>query len=175
MPLITLAVTVVLACFALGVLHLPPQELEGQMDAKGNSVTGTYDRIDDSFMGAVKVVFPTGAVYYGDFKEYRFNGEGVFEGKSVDETGTTVTWRYEGTFVDGRLEGEGSYSDDLGFYSGSFTNSLPSGQGVYTSHEGWNYTGEFQAGCMTGWGTVTLADGTSLSGRFEDGLQVSDK
>lgn len=173
LPILTLAITVVLACFALGAVQTPPQELNGEIDAKGNKITGTYDPVDDVFLGKVNIVFPTGAVYNGSFEGYRFNGYGVFEGSDTAEDGTVNPWRFEGNFIEGHLEGEGSYTDSLGNYTGTFRNSLPNGQGVYTSHSGWRYEGEFQAGCMTGLGTVYLVDGTSTSGRFEDGLQVS--
>lgn len=175
MPILTALLTIALAFFALGAIQAPPQELKGEADARDNKITGAYDPTTDSFIGGVKVEFPTGAVYTGDFEGYRFNGYGVFEGEDTNEQGETVTWRYEGTFVNGRLSGQGSYIDALGSYQGMFQNSIPEGKGTYTSVSGWTYEGEFQAGCMTGWGTVTLADGTSTSGQFEDGLQVSGR
>lgn len=167
------ACTVALACFALGAWQVPPRELRGELDVKGNSISGTFDAASDTYLGPVNIVFASGAVYDGGFEGHRFNGYGVFEGQDVSEEGELLTWRFEGTFVNGKLEGEGSYIDQLGSYRGSFTDSLPDGRGVYTSTSGWIYEGEFEAGTITGRGTVQLADGTISSGLFEDGQQIS--
>ncbi len=165
--------TVSLACFALGVWQAPPYEVENEVDAKGNSISGLYNPVTEEFVGSAQVVFAAGGVYDGGFEGNRFNGYGIFNGEDTLEDGTVLGWRFEGTFVEGRMEGEGSYSDSLGSYTGTFSHSLPDGYGVYASNSGWRYEGEFQAGSMTGKGTVTLADGSVSTGWFEDGLQIS--
>lgn len=169
----TALVTIFLASFALGLWQVAPQEVKDERDTKGASVSGLYDVASDTYIGDTQVVFTNGIIYNGGFTNHRFNGYGVCRGEGTTEAGEVYSWRYEGTFANGRLEGEGSYSDHLGIYVGGFSGSLPSGQGVYTSHSGWRYEGEFQAGSMTGRGTVFLADGSASSGLFEDGLQVS--
>jgi len=173
LPLITALVTVALACVALGVWQPASYEVDGLLDAKGNSFSGVFSPGTDEFIGSVHLVFATSEVYEGGFAGNRFNGSGVLSGVETADDGTTNAWQFEGTFVNGRLEGQGSYTDNMGSYTGTFTNSLPNGQGVYSSNSGWRYEGEFQMGMMTGQGTVYLADGTSASGQFEDGLQVS--
>ena len=165
--------SVALASFALGAWQpRQPYLLEGEQDARGNTFSGLYDPTANAYVDTVQVVFSTNEVYEGGLEDNRFNGYGILKGETtVDDE--TFAWRFEGTFVDGRLEGEGSYLDNLGSYVGMFSNSLPNGQGVYRSNNGWRYEGEFLAGMMTGRGTVFLADGTSASGLFEDGMQVS--
>ncbi len=173
LPALVLLLTVALACFALGVLRLPNSTVTNQPDSNENSFSGTYDPNSDQYIGSVSVVFASNAVYDGGLDGHRFNGHGVFSGQEQTAEGETVYWRFEGDFVEGRLEGEGTYNDHLGNYTGTFRDSLPDGQGVYTSTSGWRYEGEFQAGLMSGQGTVFLADGSSTSGTFEDGLQLS--
>jgi hypothetical protein len=165
--------TVVLACFALGALQTPPRQLAAEPDARGNRVTGLYSQTDDRFIGPTQIAFTSGAVYEGDLEGHRFNGHGILRGETVNEAGERMVWRFEGQFVDGHLEGEGSYLDHLGTYAGTFSNSQPQGYGIYSSNSGWRYEGEFKAGAMTGEGTVYTADGNATTGRFEDGLQVS--
>jgi len=147
--------------------------LENQLDAHGNSFSGLYDPAANVFVGSARVVFTTAAVFEGGIEENRFNGQGVIKGEALDDEGVSHVWRFEGNFVNGRLEGRGSYIDHLGTYEGEFVNSLPNGQGVYVSNSGWRYEGEFLAGLMTGRGTLYLADDVSSSGQFEDGLQIS--
>jgi len=171
--LATLALSVALACIALGVWQPAPQLLKNELDARGNSFSGLYDPSANVFVGSAQVLFATGAVYEGGMEENRFSGHGVLRGQEIDAEGNRHIWRFEGNFVNGRLEGQGSYKDHLGSYEGEFANSLPNGQGVYSSQSGWRYEGEFLAGMMTGKGTLYLADGSSSSGLFEDGLQMS--
>jgi len=149
--------------------------VEESLDVKGNSFTGLYDPADNVFVGPVRVMFASNAVYEGGLAGNRFEGQGVLKGEQVSADGAILSWRFEGTFENGRLEGEGMYRDHQGRYIGEFINSLPSGKGIYYSNSGWRYEGEFVAGMMTGQGTVILANGTSSSGQFEDGLQVSVK
>jgi hypothetical protein len=51
-----------------------------------------------------------------------------------------------GSFVEGRLTGEGTYRDAQGLWEGDFENSLPHGAGRYHSAAGWSRTGDFQQG-----------------------------
>jgi len=173
LPLVILVISVALACIALGAWQPQPQLLENELDARGNSFSGLFDQSSNVFVGSAQVVFATGAIYEGGMEENRFNGHGVLRGQIKDDEGTVHNWRFEGTFVNGRLEGSGSYRDHLGSYEGEFANSLPNGQGVYRSQSGWRYEGEFLAGMMTGRGTLFLADGSSSGGLFEDGMQMS--
>ncbi|GHT79521.1 hypothetical protein FACS1894104_4320 [Actinomycetota bacterium] len=85
-------------------------------------------------------------------------------------TERAATWTIEGNFVNGRLVGAGSYADSEGSYSGNFENSMPHGQGVYTSNAGWRYEGNFTMGSMTGHGTVYTAEGETLKGQWQSGV-----
>jgi len=163
---------VALASFALSAWQPQPYLMENELDARGNSFSGLYDPVANAFIDSVQVVFTSGAIYEGGLVENRFSGYGVLKGEEKNDEGDVLVWRFAGTFVDGRLEGQGSYSDHLGSYVGEFVNSLPNGLGVYRSASGWRYEGEFLAGKMTGVGTLYLADGSFFRGQFEDGLQM---
>ena len=167
--------SVVLASFALSAWQPEPFKVEGELDARGNSFSGIYDPVANAFVDTVQVVFASAVTYEGGLVENRFNGYGVLTGEALTDEGEVSVWRFAGTFVNGRLEGQGSYSDHLGSFIGEFSNSLPNGQGVYRSKSGWRYEGEFLAGRMTGTGTLYLADGSFSSGVFDDGLQVAAK
>ena len=171
LPALTVIITVLLAFVAVGFWQPAPYDFDGE-DARGTNISGLYNPVSNEFEGTTRVVYPSGLNYEGAFKDHRFNGYGVFKGESTGDDGEPFSWRFEGTFEDGHLEGEGSYIDHLGSYEGDFVKSLPQGQGVYTSNSGWSYAGEFVAGMMTGEGTVTFADGNTASGTFEDGLEV---
>jgi hypothetical protein len=46
--------------------------------------------------------------------------------------GTDGSWWYDGTFVDGRMEGIGRYENDFYFYKGGFKNNQFDGEGILT-------------------------------------------
>jgi hypothetical protein len=181
-PLIFALLTLLCALFALDVIGLPPVAITEQLDTHGHSFSGKQNPINGKFVGPVQIVFVGGALYEGDFAKHRFNGQGHFSGVTPVETtnettGETVQtvqhWTLEGTFVEGRLTGTGTYKDLEGSYKGTFENSLPHGQGVYTSAAGWRYEGNFTAGALTGYGTVYLANGDTETGTWRNGILLT--
>ena len=46
--------------------------------------------------------------------------------------GTDGSWWYDGTFVDGRMEGIGRYENDFYFYKGGFKNNQFDGESILT-------------------------------------------
>ncbi len=87
-----------------------------------------------------------------DKKNERPNGTGTFVMEDVAGT-------YEGEWVDGVTEGQGTIVWDSGdHYEGEWKDGMRNGQGTYTSTEGdgYVYEGEFQNNERSGKGTMTL-------------------
>lgn len=91
------------------------------------------------------------------------NGPGVY----VDYECT----RYEGTFQNGYLFGQGKAAfADGRRYEGQFYSSRSVGRGVLTLPDGTVDEGKFQrGGKLHGWGTRRLPDGATLVGEFREG------
>jgi hypothetical protein len=115
--------TLLCALFALGVIAVPTQQVEGLRDAADNAYTGNLRSNDGEFIGPVRIAFSNGDSYEGELDEGRFSGEGSF----ADADG----WALSGTFEAGRLTGAGVHHDATGSYEDSFTDSLPTGTGTY--------------------------------------------
>ncbi len=81
----------------------------------------------------------------------------------------------EGEWIDGTLNGKGSYyylADNIlkgNKYVGDFKDGKENGQGTFTRANGDKYVGEFKDGVENGQGTLTYADGTKLVGEFRNG------
>ena len=89
-----------------------------------------------------------------DKKNERPNGTGTFV--LDDDAGT-----YEGEWVDGVAEGQGTIIWDSGsHYEGEWKDGMRNGQGTYTSTEGdgYVYEGEFKNNERSGKGTMTWED-----------------
>lgn len=102
-----------------------------------------------------------------DKKNERPNGTGTFVMEDVAGT-------YEGEWVDGVAEGQGTIVWDSGdHYEGEWKDGMRNGQGTYTSTkgDGYVYEGEFQNNERSGKGTMTWGkDGetTIYEGDFAD-------
>lgn len=84
--------------------------------------------------GYGELIFPTGAVYKGYFKNDQFHGNGVYQWGDGNV--------YEGEFVEGRQEGIGVYYWPTGGkYYGYWKRDKMSGQGVYVRQDGVVYEG----------------------------------
>ncbi|MDR2671898.1 MAG: hypothetical protein LBC35_01090 [Coriobacteriales bacterium] len=198
LPLGIALLTILLALFALGILPMPTIPVSDQTDDYGNRYSGNYVSITGEFVGPAHVVFALGITYDGELLDGRFSGWGKVSGngqpgnsqngdqtddsqsagqnssQSDDQSDAADFWQLEGTFVNGRLIGQGKYSDAQGRYEGAFEQSLPQGNGVYYCNAGWRYEGEFLAGAMTGRGTVYVKDGTIYSGIWQGGILISE-
>ena len=127
------------------------------------------------------------ATWTGPCANQRANGKGVL----TWQTGDAVQ-RYEGTMVDGHLEGQGVYqltptvryegtfkADDFegkgvmveagDRYEGLWHAGKRNGRGVLTTPGGNRYEGEFKDDAITGQGTLTLSDGRKFEGQLFEG------
>lgn len=113
----------------------------------------------DCITGEGRIEEPTGDIYRGEFQNGKFHGYGMY----YYYTGEHMYARYDGQFVNGKKEGEGTLENyDAGYqYSGGFKADQAQGKGTITFHTiNGNYTGNFSADKPAGAGTLTLADGS---------------
>ena len=77
--------------------------------------------------------------------------------------------KYEGTMVEGKMSGKGTYTWSEGTkYVGDFVNDMKVGKGVVTWTNGDKYVGDFANNSATGKGTYTWVDGAKYVGDFVD-------
>jgi len=109
-------------------------------------------------------IYPGGAKYVGEFKNFKPNGYGTFVWTNGD--------RYYGEWKDGKSYGIGTKLwKDGREYSGIFKNDKLHGQGTFYYPDGKKYVGEFIDGKRHGEGTFTYPDGTAFVGKFIAGKQ----
>ncbi|WP_026522350.1 hypothetical protein [Butyrivibrio sp. VCB2001] len=104
--------------------------------------------------------------YTGKYTGTLEDGNAVGEAKYVVKIDDTSNWVYQGTFVDGKISGEGSVDkypctirigihNNSGVYSGKVTDARPNGEGTFVAEDGWSYTGTFANGTVEGDGKIT--------------------
>ena len=75
-----------------------------------------------------------------------------------------------GTFKDGKLNGQGTITFDNGtIHQGTFKDGKLNGQGTITFDNGTIYCGMFKNGLLNGQGTITFDNGTIYRGMFKNG------
>ncbi len=135
-------------------------------------------------------IYPGGAKYVGEFKDYEPHGYGTFvwsngdkyfgewkDGKTYGRG--TKTWkdgrRYVGDFKNDKLHGEGTLFYPEGKkYEGGFVNGKRHGEGTFTFPDGTAYIGKFVAGKEEGLGKCINEDGTSLPCTIKTDTQSKD-
>ena len=104
-------------------------------------------------------LFPGGAKYVGEFKDYKPHGYGTFVWTNGD--------KYYGEWKDGKSHGNGTKLWNNGRkYLGKFKNDELHGKGTLFYQDGNKYVGEFINGKRHGEGTLTYSDGTAYIGQF---------
>lgn len=97
-----------------------------------------------------------------------FDGVLRKHGKGIYEEGSQ---RYEGDFVEDRMEGKGVFKFESGaVYAGGFHNNMFNGKGSYSWPDGSKYEGEWRDNKMHGHGTFTTARGQQFHGEFANGV-----
>tara|TARA_B100000029_G_scaffold135973_1_gene130566 strand:- start:244 stop:1527 length:1284 start_codon:yes stop_codon:yes gene_type:complete len=111
-------------------------------------------------------LYPGGATYVGDFKNYEPHGYGTFVWTNGE--------KYYGEWKNGKAEGNGTKIwKDGRKYLGKFKNDKLHGQGTLFYPDGKKYTGGFLNGKRHGDGTFTYVDGTAYIGKFVGGKEES--
>ena len=109
-------------------------------------------------------LFPDGATYVGEFKNFKPHGYGSFSWSNGD--------KYFGEWKDGKSNGSGTKIwTDGREYSGFFKNDKLHGQGTFYYPGGNKYVGGFLNGKRHGEGTFSYTDGTAFIGTFVAGKQ----
>ena len=109
-------------------------------------------------------IYPGGAKYVGEFKNFKPNGYGTFVWTNGD--------KYYGEWKDGKSSGNGTKVWKNGRkYLGTFKNDKLHGEGTLFYPDGKKYTGEFIDGKRHGDGTFTYPDGTAYIGKFIAGKE----
>jgi hypothetical protein len=140
----------------------------------------------DCVNGKGTMVYSTGHIYTGGFKNGKRDGEGFMKLPG----GRTLKGRFQdntisGTFTypDGRVfigqweflerNGRGTLKyPDGRVYEGEFKSGLRNGKGVMTWPSGRRYEGDFVSGQRTGKGTLTYSDGRVYTGDFVGGSRT---
>ena len=127
---------------------------------------------DEPHIYLTKICSIIGA-YSGEWENGMPNGPGIFTITEDGQEGIYIWFKddiYQGTFVNGLLEGEGSYTCvDGSKYTGSFRKGLFSGRGIFASADGYRYTGEFEDDTFNGYGIFETNEGLKYEGGFRDG------
>ena len=99
--------------------------------------------------------------FAGEFKNDFLNGQGYMEYEGC---------RYEGNFIDSKLNGEGQIICDNGYQAkGFFKDDYLNGEGYESWENGTNQSGEFKEGYLDGEGEINYADGSKEYGTFLEG------
>ena len=109
-------------------------------------------------------IYPGGAKYVGEFKDYKPHGFGTFVWSNSD--------KYYGEWKDGKSHGNGTKIWKNGRkYLGTFKNDKLHGKGTLFYPDGKKYEGEFLDGKRHGEGIFTYSDGTAYIGKFINGQE----
>lgn len=143
-------------------------EIESKFSDKIKEFECDFNSIDESvyfYKGVIN--FDNGTFYNGTWNyNSKKHGKGIF----IKADGS----KYQGEFVDDRIEGRGYYIDSKGnFYVGEFKNGQACGYGEILNHEikDYHYKGQFFNDKMHGSGIETLPNGTIYEGQFNLGVK----
>ena len=127
----------------------------------GHKYTGLF--VNGKIIKGISI-YPGGAKYVGEFKDYKPHGYGTFVWTNGD--------KYYGEWKDGKSDGNGTKVWKNGRkYLGTFKNDKLHGSGTLFYPDGKKYTGEFINGKRHGEGTFTYSDGTAYIGKFITGKE----
>ena len=135
-------------------------------------------------------IYPGGAKYVGEFKNFIPHGYGTFvwangdryygEWKNGQSDGNgTKIWnngrKYLGKFKEDKLHGRGTlFYPDGKKYEGEFLNGKRHGKGTFTYSDGSAYIGNFISGKEHGVGDCISPDGSSVKCKGKIDLQTKD-
>jgi len=142
-------------------------------------------------------IYPSGAVYIGDFYEGEIHGVGVCyysdgskyqgewahrypEGKGTktyaDGSQLTGYWKMGqpvdsyGTLLAHVIDGKESENDGSEIQTGCLAGDCRSGQGTFAYADGSRYEGQFFEGRPEGWGSFYYVTGETYTGSFREGV-----
>lgn len=128
-----------------------------------NEVGDYYGYIKDgkpSRRGILK--YKDGSVYEGEWKNGKYEGEGVF----YNEVDSVI-----GEWIAGKLDGYAWYYSPEFYFEGDFTQGLPNGFGAVLFADSSYYSGTFENGKKSGYGDLILPNNDSYFGDWVNDLQ----
>lgn len=181
LPSLVLACVTLIAAGAgpLSVAQTPADPAKKALPAcKGTSRTtwnncaGTYTTTDGAvyvgefrggkYNGQGSATWPNGDRYVGEFLNDKFHGQGVYTAEK--------NFVYVGEFREGKFNGIGTYTSSSGMkYVGEWRDDEKHGQGTYTWPSGRIYVGQFREDERDGQGSETMTDGSKYVGEFREG------
>eukprot|EP00929_Paragymnodinium_shiwhaense_P087071 TRINITY_DN47379_c0_g1_i1.p1 TRINITY_DN47379_c0_g1~~TRINITY_DN47379_c0_g1_i1.p1 ORF type:complete len:964 (-),score=175.22 TRINITY_DN47379_c0_g1_i1:218-3109(-) len=151
---------------------------------EGRKYSGDWK--EDMMWGEGQLVCPEGESYYGQFRKGSFHGRGtrvwgngdkyVGDFSNGEQEGSGVFhcpsdgWIFEGSWLHGRMYGEGKISwPDGTVYIGEWQDGIREGNGRLEWPDGSWYEGPFCRNNVEGHGQKAFADGSHFVGDFVDG------
>ena len=128
-----------------------------------NFPDGTYqgETLGGKRNGSGRMVYSSGNIYEGTWKDDQLDGSGTMTYKS----GAV----YTGSYKAGKRHGKGRYTYANGkVYEGDFFEGTLTGKGVMRKPNGEVYEGHFVDGKFSGHGKYTFADGSVREGEWKD-------
>ena len=130
----------------------------------GHKYTGLF--ISGKIVKGISI-YPGGAKYVGEFRDFQPNGYGTFVWANGD--------KYVGEWKAGKTNGNGTKVwKDGREYLGTFKNDKLHGKGTLFYPDGEKYVGEFINGKRHGEGTFSYSDGSAYIGKFVNGKQQGE-
>ena len=145
---------------------------------------------NDIFNGWGRIIYNTGQVFEGNYKNGKLNGKGVYKYKDTLYVGDFVNnnrhgngillnkkFRYKGQFNNGKINGYGKIifygkKEGEGEYEGYFKDNNIEGKGIMKWNNGNIYQGEMKNGKMNGFGKFIPKRGIPFQGFFRNNIRV---
>ena len=145
---------------------------------------------NDIFNGWGRIIYNTGQVFEGNYKNGKLNGKGVYKYKDTLYVGDFVNnnrhgngillnkkFRYKGQFNNGKINGYGKIifygkKEGEGEYEGYFKDNNIEGKGIMKWNNGNIYQGEMKNGKMNGFGKFIPKKGIPFQGFFRNNIRV---
>lgn len=137
-----------------------------------------------------KIYYEDGSTYFGDIKNYKRDGNGIFKSDTEEYEGEwkndqkngegTLTFsdktRYKGHFKDNKFDGKGTMNWKDGFsYEGYFMNNSLHGKGYLRGNNNHIYDGYFQNGKYHGEGTFKWINRESATEYYKGNYSSGQK
>ncbi|PNT75254.1 hypothetical protein BRADI_1g29140v3 [Brachypodium distachyon] len=135
--------------------------------------------------GQGRTLWPSGAIYQGEYSGGYMDGEGTYVGSSSYKGRWKLNRKhglglqtfpngdiFQGSWVQGQMEGHGRYTWANGnTYVGTMRNGLMSGKGILTWNNGDSFQGSWLDGMMHGYGLYTWEDSGYYLGTWTRGFK----
>lgn len=112
------------------------------------------------------MTYANGSVYYGKWKDGKWNGQGTYE--TADSIAITSNWNY------GAIDGNTSITTPEFSYEGDYYDGYPHGYCQIIVPGQYSYVGYIDEGDKTGYGELSINNGDSYKGDWSDNFFDGD-